>query len=127
MLLTDVQSVHKDQSVRLICCQETHVVLVVGTCDLSIFSPGCRVPELEILIILVQWDPHPVVQVQIHLDSVNLDRIVSRVYNEVLVVENVKADQVLYLKLPYHCDAGACDLVDSESLTSSHGEDGVDT
>ena len=60
MLLVYLECVDEDHRVRLICRQEAHEVLMVGTCHLPDVIIRGSYSKFEVLVILVQWDPHPI-------------------------------------------------------------------
>lgn len=122
MLLLDIECIDKDHSVRLIRCQEAHEVLVIGTSHLPDVRLGYSLSKSEVLVVLVERNPHPVLKVQIHLYCIHLDRVLPGVDHKVLVIENIKTDEPRHEFFPDKGDPRACNLMHSYPVVRCHGE-----
>ena len=122
MLLLDVECIDKYPCVRLISCQEAHEVLVVGTCHLPDVRLGDSLSKSEVLIVLVERNPHPILKVQIHLYCIHLNCVLPGVDHKVLVIENIKTDEPRHYFFPDKGDPRACNLMHSYPGIRGHGE-----
>lgn len=122
MLLLDIECIDKYHRVRLISCQEAHEVLVVGTCHLPDVRLGYGLSKSEVLIVLVERNPHPVLKVQIHLYCKHLNCVLAGVDHKVLVIENIKTDEPRHYFFPDKGDSRACNLMHSYPVIRCHGE-----
>ena len=94
MLLLNLECIDKNHRVSLIRCQEPHEVLVVGTCHLLDVRLGHSLSKSEVFVIPVERDPHPVLKVQIHINCIDMNRVLSGIRHKVLVIENIETDEL---------------------------------